>query len=286
MYRNLLIAIACIASFSTQAQDSNNINSDNTGFTMSPQTLGKKALQVEAGYTYFNGNYKFQDPLNFAFNHLDITNFRSESNLGVLKLRYGIFERFEISALYGVMALNYRTEYTVDEPRIGKDQENFFAFAVKTQIIKGSGLIPSVGASLDYNIGSYGVQKCVANIAAESRLFEKMGVRVNLGYIYEDDFHVGIQINYSVTDRWKVFGEYSGNIDDAYGVLTSPEDLSYYQPANVTAGVVWNINPNTLFGLSGSYFLSKDESPLFYPFDKAQSLAINVSFNKRFDWGK
>lgn len=67
MYRNLLIAIACIASISTQAQDSNNINSnninsDNTGFTMSPETVGKKALQIEAGYTYFNGNYKFNKP--------------------------------------------------------------------------------------------------------------------------------------------------------------------------------------------------------------------------------
>lgn len=285
MYRNLLVAIACIGSLSIQAQDSNNIHSDNTGFTMSPQTVGKKALQVEAGYSYFSGTYKFQPPQQTPGTS-DIINYRNDANLGGLKLRYGIFDRIEVSGSYGFMTLNYRTEFMTEEPRTGKHNENYLALGVKGQILKGTGLIPSVGVSIDYRHGPYSVERTSVNLAAENRLFEKMGLRINLGYTYQDFTHIAAQINYLITDHWKVFGEYSGNFGDSYGVFDSPEDLSYYQPENITGGVVWNINPNTLFGLSGSYFLNKAESSLLLPYDKAQSLAVNISFNKRFDWGK
>lgn len=283
MYRNLLLAIACIASFSTQAQDSNNINSDNTGYTMSPQTVGKKALQIEAGYTYFSGNIKFSEPNPLLWDNY-FTTVKRTTNAAALKLRYGIFERFEVSAQYGSLITNSRAEFSSKEPNDGKYHTDYFGFAIKGLILKGAGLIPAVGASVEYSSRPYGGENIRANLAAESRLFEKMGVRVNLGCSTEEYAHIGIQVNYSISDHWKVFGEYSGNLGDNNWMIASLEDFSYYQPSNTTAGLVWNINSSALFGLSGTYYINSRDAIIGV--DKVQNMALNISFNKRFDWGK
>ncbi len=150
MYRNLVLAIACIASISSQAQDSNNINSDNTGYTMSPETVRKKALQVEAGYSYFNGDVEFNEKNPYGWNNY-FTTIKSSSNACALKLRYGAFERLEISAQYGTMFTNSRVEYSINEPNENNDHTDYFDFAVKGQILNGSGDVPAVGVSIEYS---------------------------------------------------------------------------------------------------------------------------------------
>ncbi len=107
---------------------------------------------------------------------------------------------------------------------------------------------------------------------------------MNLGYSTAENVHIGFQVNYLISDHWKVFGEYSKNVTENNWTLASLYDLSYYQPSNTTAGVIWNINANTLVGLTGTYYLNshdfRDE------IDTVQNMALKVSFNKRFDWGK
>lgn len=204
--------------------------------------------------------------------------------MGALKLRYGICDRLEVSAQYGAMTFNNRAEFSTPAPDFGEDNTDYFGFAVKGLILKGSGVIPTVGASIEYNYGPFSSEKLRANIAAESRFFEKMGVRVNLGYTYQGNAHIGLQANYAITDHWKVFGEYSGNISDVNVLVFAPNDFPYYQLANTTAGVVWNINANSLFGVSGTYYINSIDAS--FDVEKAQSLALNVSFSTRIDWGK
>lgn len=279
MKKILLAFLALGAAFAVKAQNATEIIPDNMGYTMSPQTLAKKGLQVEGIYSFRSKSVDFANPLRPTYDNR--TTFRSTTNSGGINIRYGIFNRLEVSAQYSGHYFDSEAHYLDHEPTYSGEYSAAYRFQIKGLILKGEGLSPALGAGLSYSYGSYNTETVILNIAASSHLTDKIGLRANLGYWLYDTFQAGAQVNYELSKEILVFAEYFHRF-----IYHNHDDHQYHdnQPYTLSAGLAWQITPNTQLNVFGSsYFPELRIGDI--EIDSSEEYALNVSFATRFNLG-
>lgn len=269
MQRLILAALALSTAIAAKAQENNAIVTDNQGQVISAETVGNNTLQFEGAYSYFVRR--------IAYNANSLSdNFRSHENSGSLMLRYGFLNRFEIAAEYGGSSYHSRMEYNYEEPMVRNDSWSRYAFRLKANILKGNGLSPALAAAISYNKLGYSEQ-FKARLSAESALTRKLSVRLMVGYILDDGVELAAHVNYLITPKFSVYGEY---FQTTYGI--SNPDFSWTNH-NLNAGLGYNFSPNTQLNIYGAWY---DDFREKRQFDSFAALSVNVSFATRLNWGQ
>lgn len=136
-----LILIIAILPWLGFSQYQETLTSDRPGQAMSPYTVGKKTIQIQNGLSY--GEKKFSGG-------------KTQTLIDYLNLRVGVFERIELNAsLYPGKETNW----------IGSSKSsqgfkvNQLNFAIRHNILKGKGWIPTLGVQAGLSLYNSYIQQ-------------------------------------------------------------------------------------------------------------------------------
>lgn len=276
MQKLILTGIVLIAAFAVKAQNSNTINPDNAGSIMSPHIVGKKTLQVEGGYT-FRSYTSEKEALKLQGSDFPNQAYKSISNSGQISLRYGLFSRFEVSAGYSGNKFNSELYQDKELIRNGDYFGNAYHIRLKGNILKGEGVSPSLGVAVTYGSAPFRTEYYAVNIAAGSQFGEKVGLKVNLGYMASNNYNFDVHVDYAASEKVLIFAEYFNNL-----VQSNIADIDPVLFTNLSAGMGYRLSPNTQFNIFGTYYLPQ---PRFHREGSVNSeYSLNLSFASRIDW--
>jgi hypothetical protein len=257
----VIILIAAMSPALIFGQYSETLVSDRPGQTMSPNTVGKKVLQFQFGYTFsdFEEDNKNLSDKRGAVNREDRL-----SNIFNLKTRYGIWERTEISVdlTASYFDANYERESSAsnENNNYGANGYNYlFGAAVRQNFIRNTETGFNLGAELQF-FGTYSYSSeynfdALLIVAANKQLGEKFSIAGNAGLtLYDLDFYFTCNLGYSLTDKLGVYAEY-------FPLFSNDSRLSNEKNLRMTnsfvnTGCSYLISPNFMLDLSGGFMVS------------------------------
>lgn len=199
----ILWVLACPLVLAGQYNET--IRSGRPGQAIGPFTLGAKVLQVQSG-------------LNFNRINFDGTEIESVSSNTVI--RYGIWERFEISGV-----INGQDEQIVSNgQQLSRSGISDTQFGGRINVLDNDGVVPAVClqgrllltfVSNDFereNLGSNFI------IATANQVTDRLSLITNFGLVWSGNggdprsFYV-LNVSYSMTDRLGVFADMYGDLD-------------------------------------------------------------------------
>jgi len=189
------LIIFLLSTLSVSAQERElPLNTDRPGQSINPFTAGEKALLVQAGYG-FTGESEISTQL----------------HTGDFQLRYGIFDRLEISftGLFGYLD----QEQGEGMEDISEFSWNRLEINSRVNLYEGDGAVPAVGVEL--GLAGIGFEDDFpddvdfrAILTLVSRLSEKMSLTFNLAHLDRDQIYGTFNFGFALADRWSVFGEH------------------------------------------------------------------------------
>ncbi|MBA5791466.1 transporter [Flavobacterium sp. xlx-214] len=257
MKKYFILAFSFCISYFSQAQYTQEINTNRPSSSMGAYSVSKGIFQLEGGYMYQNDEFN-ADKIN------------THNNFNV-QARYGeITEQMEfIADLHftsynqelndittsesGFKQLNFGVKYMIyDHYKYYVEKRNVYSWKAN-QRFKWKRLIPAValyaGAQFNTKHNIYYPNlpetSLKAMIIAQQHLSKRFSITYNFigENVTENEFR---NISYIVTaslglsDRWSIFGEHQGIIDRKYDNITIP----FEKEASIKGGLTFKINPN------------------------------------------
>lgn len=216
MFRYLLVLSFGLLPFFSFAQRTESIHSDRPGFAADGLTVGKKVWQIQSG--------------------IGLSSLRGES-LGEeyrlrrypldVQVRYGITNRIEVEV--GTELLAYKMEVLNGDYSYSGEEVSHWTVGARWAIIQREGNRPNL--SLHYQLrshrylSSYLEKTSKFTLIYSQSITSKLGVNVNMGFyaptkFADGEFSFVVNMAYSITDQWSVFGETYGGayyLFDDYG---------------------------------------------------------------------
>ncbi|MBB3697662.1 transporter [Flammeovirga yaeyamensis] len=258
----LLITLLLLLSIlsTTKAQYSETLVTDRPGLTFSPNTLGKKVLQVQTGLNTTNNNQTSPD--------LEVQSFLSTSFL-----RYGLSDKFDIEAMIDFrndqININNQQVDSLDLSGVSNTQLGF-----RYNYTQNDGWVPAIGfqgrlmlraVSKDYERPNVGM---VFNIMTSNQINNWLSFNMNIGAVLprrnEVDYSLPSTFNFgiSISEKWGTFIELFGNLND-------------FEPGFDT-GLSYYVNNNLMLDLGGGYT----------PTDNIDTWFAEIGLSYRYSWRK
>lgn len=206
--RLILIFIVFLIPLWVQAQYAQTIRSGRPGQSIGAFTVGKKVLQFQSGLT-------------FDWSNNDIANEESRGALSTTVIRYGVYERFELSAVVGFSDNRLETENGLTmRGGLSAAQLGF-----RVNIRDGHGSGPNIAIQSRYRLNVLSEdfnQKYLATttiLSLSQSLGPTLGFGVNLGVSWNgnDPAPLGrytANINMAITDHLEAFVENYGDVSN------------------------------------------------------------------------
>lgn len=257
MKKLFITTIGLLFTLLTNAQYTNEINTNRPSSSMGAYSVSKGIFQVEGGFQYQNDEY-----------HTEKKNVQNNINL---QIRYGeIWEQLEFIADFqlsnyqqtnfnynhsatGFKQVTLGAKYLIyDHYKYYVEKRNVYSWKAN-QRFKWGRLIPAVSVFVGANFNSshnfyypelpgIGLK---AILIAQQHLSKRFSITYNfIGENITDEAFTSY--NYIVTaslglnDKWSIFGEHQGIIDKKY----SSEQIPLEKEAHLKAGLTYKIHPN------------------------------------------
>jgi hypothetical protein len=243
----LLFVSGLMLSFVSYGQYNETIRSGRPGQSIGPFTVGKGIFQIQTGMDVFGYENKSAP-------------FKGDGFLNNTVLRYGVAERWEVSAL---------ADYKVEAWKSGNVETDFSGLAAfdiggRYHIFSGEGLIPSVGLQLRFRLPVLSVDYEIDNvaprftIATSQQLSETFTLFTNWGGSWNGVNSIGTGF-YTINLAFPIAGKLGGFVE-SYGSLTDGDFDSRFD-----AGLSYLVNNDLQLDVLGGpgsndgvtdYFLS------------------------------
>ncbi len=270
--RRISLLLLSLFPFIANAQFSESIVSDRPGQSLSPNTVGKKVLQIQAGYVHDNSEYT---GLSLVGREESLAR-SSNDHYGNVKIRYGIFEKTEISFQTSLgrekieRSGGYGTDY----------EENIadFGLGVRQNFLNEGDHALALGAEAEYYYSYDDVSIGKLTVSASKSFFEKLSVTANVGYLYETDFFWTANVAYQLSDKMGAFVEYYPQYGEKF---LSTDDCIKMRNASLNTGLVYQLSPNFLVDVAG-FFQTYDSKEIGDV--QSSGFSFQVGFTSKFDW--
>ncbi len=255
----------------TFGQFSDGINSDRPGQSISPLTVGKKAIQFQAGYSH--EALKLEDSF--------LPEVENANNSANAKIRFGILERTEISGQITGGQNTYNAE-SIDFVQLN-DGIQLIGVGVRQNILApGKGGL-RLGAELESRWTETNDEieyaDLLLTVSGVLNIGERFSATANSGYGFEsEELFFTANLGMTVSEKVGVFAEYYpilGNVQNADGESYSLK-RSYLH-----AGGYFVADPSFVIDFLAGYMIAGDEYELW---DSAEGFLIQVGFTARMDW--
>ncbi|MBX2941327.1 MAG: transporter [Cyclobacteriaceae bacterium] len=208
MNRVLLLISAMILSLASYAQYNETIRTGRPGHSIGPFTVGKGIFQIQTGMDIFGFENKS-------------AGFKGDGFLNNTVLRYGIAEKWEISAL-----ADYKVE-TLKSDALETDLSGLAAFDIggRYHIYTGEGLIPSVGFQLRFRLPVLSEDYEIDHVAprftliTSQKLSDTFTLFTNWGGKWNGNNSTGTGF-YTINLAFPLCGKLGGFVEN-YGSLTN-----------------------------------------------------------------
>ncbi len=267
--KKLIVSIFLILPFCCFGQFSESIVSDRPGQSMSPMTVGKKAVQFQVGYSH--------ESLNLADPILGLSEY-TDNNANA-KIRWGLLERTEISGQItgGESAeSNMRGDYVQSGVQL-------IGVGVRQNIIApGKGGV-RLGAELESRWQRSGDELMYSDllltISGGLELGDRFSATANSGFgIETKELFFTANLGFSVSEKIGVFAEY-------YPVLGNYQDDSGksfgLKRSYVQGGGYFVADPSFILDFMAGYMVPGDQ---FNFWNSADGFVVQVGFTARLDW--
>jgi len=197
---------------------------------MSPQSTGKKVLQIQTGYVH---------------SVLESMGAKSISNGGNTRIRYGILERldFNFGGAYSGYKNNGKSEFGLVN----------YQFNLRYLVFKGKGALPAIGIeagavrSRMEDFSGFENFEARAVLSLSSAVTDHFSISANAIVPDRNDLDFTINAGYAFNDRLGVLLEYYPNFVRRRTVENTLNfDLSY-----INAGAYYNISRNFQLDIAG-----------------------------------
>lgn len=241
-------------SIQANGQYSEWINSDRPGAGMSPYSIGKNVLQVQAGYTFSRLKYTYGHGGTFPYyvpkNGIEMTHQERT------KFRLGIAEQVEINA-----AINYQTdhtEYSTDDANTTENYIERVEIGFRGCLLKAKGYTPAIGLELRMLFprpDKYSDLFFSSTLSVQEAFSDYFSLTANVIYTQRQDFgfalNAGVQITQPIGIFIEIAPNYYLNLDGEGGVQTVSTYFNF--------GGSWSITRNFQVDLAGSVLTNKKE---------------------------
>lgn len=272
--RHLSFLLLFFLPFLAYSQHSENLQSDRPGQSISPNTIGKRTLQIQAGYVHDNTE------ISGLGRHMPEKEVRTNNeDYGSLILRFGIFEKTEISAQ---TSLGFENAHTSGENGYeSKYDIADYGFGIRQNFLNETENGVSLGLNADFLIRNTGDNEIRFVAAASKQFFEKLSLTANLGYLIDNRMFYTLNAAYQVTDKLGAFVEYYPYYSENTNL--SNEDCFKLRESSVNTGLYYQLSPNFMVDVAG----------FFQTYDDRENEGLEVSgfsfqlgFTSRMDWRK
>ncbi|MFN2430160.1 MAG: hypothetical protein ABR574_09105 [Cryomorphaceae bacterium] len=248
------------------AQHSDLILSDRTANTLNPYTVGKKTVQVQAGFRQDRSSFE-RSPLGHFGTRQTAD---SRDNDGSLKLRFGLFENLEIIGLVGAQESGTVND---DRPTL---REPTYGVGARINLYEGNDAIPAVGFEGLFS-ESYGFWDLDMTLALRSNFTERFAVGTNASWRVDKVISFTLKPEFAIKPGLGVFAEglyrqFNNQLVDNSGRY----DLEEFT-AGLGAYCVLGEN-FVIDGSAGTVFASNQSSYIVLPW------YFDVGVSYRFDW--
>lgn len=268
MKRHIWLVMIFLFSIKVYAQEESSpkpLYTDRPGQSITPYTVGDRALQLQGGYGFFRETSSLSD--------IDLHNVDLNSRLG-------ISEGFEISALFQVSSLRIERGGFIN-PEDKQADNGFSAFALSTRglIMKGDGLKPAIGLEASYIIAGVPGEKLKNRngrfiLSLQNQIIEKLSFTGNVVYFTNDRTEFTANLGYSITSSFGVFAEYW----PIFEAVFDGESGLVLQDSYMNTGVFWQLGDNFMVDAAGGFRAGAPDT-----IDQdSESFYLQVGLTKRF----
>lgn len=284
-----MVLMAALSPALLFGQYSESLSSDRPGQTMSPNTVGKKALQFQFGYIYSDSDESFQylgtPPRgNDLFNTSEVTG----NNLN-LKTRYGLFEKTEISFDFTVGRRNSVSKSwstnADDYDELDQTKNSYLVGgAIRQNFVSDNEAGFNLGAELQFfgeNYFGSTVYNLLVIVAANKQITDKLSIAGNAASFFNSTFYFTCNVGYSITDKLGVYAEYYPIFSNS-SRLTSADNLRLAR-SFVNTGLSYYLSPNFMLDLTGGFLVSDYKRS---DLNDLSEYNIQLGLTSRLDWRK
>lgn len=284
----LLFLLALILPVIVNGQYAKNLVSDRPGQSMSPNTVGKKALQFQFGYTYSKYD-ETTTQLHSLFGEESNLSDEKENSLNLVT-RYGLGERTEFSIDLNLGKSNSKYNQVSSSAENSfeseSDENNYqLGIALRQNLINNVDAGFHLGAQLRFAYGESSLKQSISAVsivlAASKQLSDKFSLTGNVASnsLSSVDFFFTCNLGYSLTDRLGIFAEYYPTFANSSNGTT--EKNLKMSESFVNTGLSFMISPNFLLDLSGGFLVSDDEREDNVDISEYN---IQIGLTSRLDW--
>jgi hypothetical protein len=268
MKKHIWLIMVLLFSTKVYAQDNAApmpLYTDRPGQSITPYTVGDRALQLQGGYGFFRETSSLSD--------IDLHNVDLNSRLG-------ISDRFEISALFQVSSLRVEPGGLFN-PEDTQPDNGFAAFALSTRglIIKGDRLKPAIGLEAAYIIaGLPGEELRNTNgrfiLTLQNEIIDRLSFTGNVVYFTNDRTEFTANLGYSITSSFGVFAEYW----PIFEAVFDGDSGLVLQDSYMNTGVFWQLGDNFMVDAAGGFRAGAPDTID----EDSESFYLQVGLTKRF----
>lgn len=270
MKKHIWLVIVLLFSTKVYAQDNaapKPLYTDRPGQSITPYTVGDRALQLQGGYGFFRETSSLLD--------IDLHNVNLNSRLG-----FG--DRFEISFLFQVSSLKIERKDFIRLLDSGNEPDNgFSAFALSTRglIMKGDGLKPAIGLEATYlTTGIPGEELRNTNgrfiLTLQNEIIDRLSFTGNVVYFTNDRTEFTANLGYSITSSFGVFAEYW----PIFEAVFDGDSGLVLQDSYMNTGVFWQLGDNFMVDAAGGFRAGAPDTID----EDSESFYLQVGLTKRF----
>jgi hypothetical protein len=233
MHWNLLFFTVIFLNVTGWSQMDANLRSDRPGQAMSPNTVGEKVIQLQAGVDQSKTSIS---------NYFVTRTFQPD-----VVLRVGLTDRFEVNTFWSYQWSRWTGGYSIQF-----DYLNNGIVSVRYNILSAQNYRPAIGLQcgvrlpLKYTYANGVKIAPIVNLSIAQKLTNKFKLTVNTGVVYsgispDPRGSYVINLGYSLSDSWSLFVE-------NYGSWRRNDFENYWD-----GGAAFLLNPNWQFDLYGGY---------------------------------
>jgi hypothetical protein len=235
------------------AQFENPIHTDRFGNTLAPHTVGKKTVQVQAGYDFT----RFAREGNIGIGLDSWGNSRgelTESNLSNanVKLRFGLGEKIEIFGVVG----NLQTETHRNENKSLSDSR-LLGFGYRMNLYEGKGAIPAVGFEASASFID-GADFIYFNLSLGNEIGNRLEIGANAQWFVEGSYFFTAQPRFKISKRFKAIAEYEVRFGSIQPFIFYPFDGSHHF---ASGGFTFHISENFVVDLLAGGMIGSPNVP-------------------------
>lgn len=278
MRRISLIAFLLLP-FLAQAQFSENLQSDRPGQTYSANTIGKRTIQIQAGYVYSDQQYLHKDRDEATRGGHERNTAR---NYGNLYLRFGLFEKTEIGGQ--ISFGREQIESSGDDYNFDAEQNvEQFGFAIRQNILEQEKSWLNLTVLAEYfNDESDGIDNASLIVAASKSLTKRITIATNIGYGFDNEMLITLNGSFMPIEKLGVFVEYAPFYSEV-SRFTSDECFKM-QNSNLNTGLFYQVTPNLMLD-AAAYFQTYDIAESNYNVESS-NFSFQVGLTNRLNWRK